>query len=107
MALTPRLTSDTPDVTRTADLIKKTVDPLLKQKYLTGRLLTGIDVTAATPFVVTHGLGRAATGAVVVSAVGDAMIMVRAYPAYEPAPNANKQLALIPSATGTVALWVF
>lgn len=103
----PRMTSQTKDLTRAVDLVKKAVDPLLQQAFGNGVLVRGLSVTAATAFLVTHSLGRVATGAFVVTATSSAMMVVRLAASFTPTPNPNTQLALLPSATGTLSLWVF
>ncbi len=103
----PRMASQTPDLTRAIDLVKKALDPLLQQPFDNGTLVGPVTVTAATAFVANHNLGRSAVGAVVVTSTGSAMMVVRPVVGFTPPPNPHTQLALQPSATGTVTLWVF
>jgi hypothetical protein len=100
-----RLTSRTPDLTRAVDLVKKSIDPLLRDRYLSGQVITGLAVTAGTAFTVAHGLGRAWTGYEVVATSGSAMMILRN--ASTPATNPAAQISLLPSATGTISLRVF
>lgn len=108
MALTrlPRMASSTPDLTRAIDLVKKAVDPLLQQTFANGVLVEDLAVTAATAFLATHNLGRVPAGYVVTSVTASAQLLVRPT-TYSPSPNPLTQLALLPSATGTLSLWIF
>lgn len=106
LPVTPRLTSQTPDATRGADLVKRALDPLLRDPFVSGGVLVTASVTGGVPFVVSHGLGRSPTGVFVVKvSPGLAMIMVMASSAIS--VNVSTQLCLVASGTGTISLRVF
>lgn len=106
LPVTPRLNSDIPGTNRSGDLVKKALDPVLKDPFVSGVALTGIEVTGATPFILNHGLGRIPAGVIVTSVTAGSGFIILINSTDLPV-NPNTQLCLVPSASGTINVRVF
>lgn len=100
----PRIGNTVPGLSVALDLVRNAFDRLLGEPFIDGQLVEDITVTGGAPFLLNHGLGRIVKGVVVTSVVGSAFVDVRMYPA---AFDPNTQVALIPSGTGVISLWLF
>lgn len=104
MAVVSRLNPNNADLVRVQDNIKRVVDPVLANPLLQGKLVKSISVTAATQFQLQHGLGRQPVGYFITRTQGSSSVTL-----YESAtqPNPSSYLLCVPSATGTIDVWVF
>lgn len=106
LPVTPRINSAVPDANRSGDLVKKVLDPLLKDPFLSGVAVNNVVVTVSVPFVVAHGLGRVPVGYVITAiAAGGGFVVLQNSNAITIDPT--KQICLLPSATGTINLRIF
>lgn len=105
MSAMPRLTASDPELTRALDLVKRALDPLLSQPFLSGAIFADLSLTATVPFTIVHGLGRTPRGFELVWFTGTAACVLRY--GTNPASLKTTQITLIPSATGTASVRVF
>ena len=86
------------------DALADFAELIAKQPILDGNLFTSIAVTSGTAFTIQHGLNRAYVGYIVTRVQGANQITVR-----ETTSTFGNTLGLtlVPSATGTIDVWVF
>lgn len=94
------------DTSKALTQVKNSVDALLRKVFPAGNLVQGTVVTSATQFTLTHGLGKAWTGYVVTRSYGAATGAITVYDGTVN-PQPTKAINLIPSATGTIDVYVF
>lgn len=104
MSVVSRLNSDNSDLVRTQDNIKRVLDPVLANKLLAGTLVQSVTCVGGTQLQVNHGLGRPPIGYFVTRVQGANQILIREASSQ---PNPTAFLLMVPSATGTVDLWVY
>lgn len=80
------------------------LEQVARTALLDGRLIEGLATQANQPFVVDHGLGRAYKGYLVMRSQG---AHVSVYDELSPGLSSKLSIRLVPSATATIALWVF
>ena len=104
MAVVSRLNSESSDLVRTQDNIKRVLDPILANKLLTGALIQSVSCVGGTELQLNHGLGRPPQGYFVTRTQGVNQMTLRESVVQ---PNSAAYLLVVPSSTGTVDVWVY
>lgn len=91
---------------RYLDNLRSVVNLLLGQSLPLGTPVVGLVVTSGSTFAVAHGLGRAWQGYVVTRSYGAATTAIGVCDGTASA-DPTQTLNLVPTATGTIDLWVF
>lgn len=101
MALPPFTQLQHPDslINRIQNVISNTLAPIISVLFLDGVQLTSITLTAATPTVVSHRLGRPVANWWVTKLNANAVV-------WESAPSTDTTITLSTSADATVNIWV-
>lgn len=82
------------------------VDDINSQPFLSGKLIKNLSVTSGVAVIVHHGLGQAYQGYFVTRTQGTTSVTVREA-AQATTAQAATTVTLVPSASGTIDLFIF
>lgn len=90
------------------DQLVGAISSVVSQPILDGNLVPGVAVTANKQFLLSHSLGRNYRGYFVTRTQGsNNMVLLREVAPATAKSDPKKIVALVPSATATIDIWVF
>lgn len=96
--------SDTPELMQVQMNVDRNMRLAWENPLVQGNWITDIAVESAVEFSVAHGLGRSVRGYFITRTQGSNQITVREV---ENQQSTNTSITLVPSATGTIDLYIF